>query len=85
VGDAVIYTPESRQAQRAVITLLTLPDAAAERIDLGGPQHPIEMAVHPERVIALPATDNASATETGSEGSDQLDLDDDHQHPFGRI
>jgi energy-coupling factor transporter ATP-binding protein EcfA2 len=83
VGEAVIYTPEGRQAQRAAITLLALPDTAAERIDLDGPQHPIEIAVHPEQVISLPAT--VSTTDPGVGESDQLGLDDDDQHPFGQI
>jgi energy-coupling factor transporter ATP-binding protein EcfA2 len=85
VGEAVIYTPEGRQAQRAAITPLMLPDAAAERIDLDGPQHPIEMAIHPEQVIGLPATVGPRTTDTGNDESAQLELADDDQHPFEKL
>ena len=49
------------------------------------PQHPIEMAVHPEQVITLPATVDASTTDTGEDGSGGLDLGDGDQHPFERL
>lgn len=63
-GEAVIYTPEGRQAARAHIAPLALADRPPERIDPDGAQHPIETVVHPEAVIALPAStpqDYASA------------------------
>jgi hypothetical protein len=81
----VIYTPEGRQARRATITPLTLPDAAAERLDLRGPQHSIEMAVHPEQVITLPAKVGASASDSGDDGAREIELDDDDENPFGQI
>jgi hypothetical protein len=43
------------------------------------------MAVHPEQVIALPATAGTSTTEAGDDGSDLLQLGDDDQHPFERL
>jgi len=82
LGEAVIYTPEGRQAKRAAIAPFTLPDADAERIEPDGAQHPIEMAVHPEQSIALPAT---FGSDTDDGPPDDSESGDNDEHPFGYI
>jgi len=85
VDEAVIYTFVGHQARRAAITPLALPDAVPERIGPDGPQHPIEMAVHPEQMIALPATVSASITDTGEEAPGEVDPGDDDLHAFEQL
>ena len=45
-GEAVIYSPEGRQATRSYVSELQLPPSDPERIAAGGPRHPIEITVH---------------------------------------
>ena len=82
-GEAVIYTPEGRQAVQAVIAPVFLPDKPAQRINREGPQDPIEMAVHPESVIALPAPVSATAASASDQGDQPNGADD--QHPIDDI
>ncbi len=78
-GEAVIYTPEALQAQRTHISPVILPATAPARIDPHGPRHAFEIGVHPETVLALPAT--APAHENRDD--DQIPPDDDDPHTGG--
>jgi hypothetical protein len=51
-GEAVIYSPEGRQADRTHISALVLPAGDPERIQREGQRHRVELGVHPETTIA---------------------------------
>jgi hypothetical protein len=62
-GEALIYTPEALQAQRAHITPVAIPVATPRRIDPAGPISELEIAVHPESVLApAPRAEMAEGT-----------------------
>jgi energy-coupling factor transporter ATP-binding protein EcfA2 len=81
-GNAIIYTPEGRQATQAAIKPVRLPDAPAERIALAGPTHPVEIAVHPEQILANTSRRVPAGGRDESDECDGYDTDDD---AFGDI
>jgi hypothetical protein len=58
-GEAVIYSPEGRQADQSYVSALHLPRGDPERIDLDGPRHLVEVPVHhTNRLTAGTVTDD---------------------------
>jgi ABC-type oligopeptide transport system ATPase subunit len=52
-GEAVIYSPEGRQADRSYVSALNLPPGNPEQVDHNGPRHPVEVLVcHAQRLDA---------------------------------
>ena len=78
-GQAVIYSPEGRQAQQVTVDPIQLPDGVPRRIDLTGGRDTMEVTVHPEHVLQHEETAAVPVLEDGEshdpeEGSDASDL-----------
>jgi hypothetical protein len=73
----VIHTSEGLQAQRAMMTPLTLPAGTPQRINPNGPRHALEVSVWPEQALANTASEVPAGGSAPEDGSGEIDPGED--------